>query len=181
VTHTYQVVDGVVRCDHRFSFPKSLPEVPRLGVQMTLAAGMEQLRWYGRGPFENYNDRKYAAHFGQYKSTVSEQYFPYILPQECGNKEEVRWLTLSDGSAATLRFTALGKAFGFSALHFRPHDLTRLTHTHQLRMRDDVTLLIDAKQRGLGTRSCGPDIIPSDQVNGGQYRLRYVISTEDVR
>jgi len=91
---------------------------------MTLAAGMEQLRWYGRGPFENYNDRKYEAHFGQYKSTVGEQYFPYVVPQECGNKEEVRWLTLSDGSAATLRFTALGKAFGFSALHFRPHDLT---------------------------------------------------------
>ena len=137
-----------------------------------------QLRWYGRGPFENYNDRKYAAHFGQYTSTVTEQYFPYIVPQECGNKEEARWLTLSNDDATTLRFSALGKAFGFSALHFRPHDLTYLTHPHQLKMRDDLTLLIDAKQRGLGTHSCGPDVEPRDQVTPGTYRLRYAITAE---
>ena len=69
-----------------------ITDMPRVGVSMALAPGLEQLDWYGRGPWENYTDRKASAMVGLYQSTVSEQYVPYIMPQEHGHKTDVRWL-----------------------------------------------------------------------------------------
>jgi beta-galactosidase len=71
-------------------------DLPRIGVSISLQPTLEQLEWYGRGPWENYPDRKYASMIGHYSSTVSEQYVPYIMPQEHGHKTDVRWLTLLD-------------------------------------------------------------------------------------
>ncbi len=72
--------------------------IPRIGMTFILPKDKEQIEWYGRGPWENYRDRKMAAHIGCYRSTVAEQYTPYIKPVECGGKEEVRYLTVKDKS-----------------------------------------------------------------------------------
>jgi len=75
---------------------KRLPDLPRIGLTLQLAPGFEKLRWLGRGPWENYSDRKRATTVGLYESTVTDEYIPYILPQEHGNKTDVRWLELEE-------------------------------------------------------------------------------------
>ena len=73
-----------------------ISDIPRVGVNLTLVPGLEALDWFGRGPWENYADRKVSAMVGIYRSIVADQYVPYIMPQEHGHKTDVRWLALTD-------------------------------------------------------------------------------------
>jgi len=167
---------GLILCDHTFQFGDGMPDVPRLGVMLTVAEGCEQLDWYGRGPFESYADRKYAAEIGRYAGTVAEQYFPYIVPQENGNKTDVTWFSLCSAAKTGVQFQTRGESFGFSAHHFTPADLTAAYHTFDVPTRPEITVLLDARQRGLGTASCGPDTLDQYKVLPGRYRLRYAIT-----
>lgn len=98
----YQVYgDGSISLKNSFSpAVDKLPELPRMGMQLQLSREFENLAWYGRGPLENYWDRKTSMLVGKYEGKVKEQYFPYVRPQENGNKSDVRWasLTNNDGS-----------------------------------------------------------------------------------
>lgn len=165
---------GVVHCDHLFSFAADMVDPPRLGIRLEVAAGLEKLEWFGRGPLESYADRKYAADFGRFSSTVTEQLYPYVVPQENGNHEDVAWLSLRDGKDG-MQIQSAVTPFSFSALHVTPEDLTTARHAHELQPRPGTTVLINAAQRGLGTASCGPE--PSEQcrVNPGEYRLSYAL------
>jgi len=167
---------GLILCDHVFRFGEGMADVPRLGLMLTVAEGFEQLDWYGRGPFENYIDRCYAAEIGRYSGTVAEQYFPYIVPQENGNKTDVTWFSLRNAARTGVHFQTRGDGFGFSAHHFTPADLTPALHTYDVPMRPEITVLLDARQRGLGTASCGPDTLEQYKVLPGRYRLRYAIT-----
>lgn len=173
--HYLVTPSGVIFCDHTFSFGKDMPDAPRLGVRMSVAAGLEKLSWFGRGPVESYNDRKYAADFGLYSGTVSEQFFPYIVPQETGNKEDVTWFSLLNAKNAGVQMQTTGKPFSFSALHVAPEDLTAAYHTYDINPRPETIVLIDAMQRGLGTASCGPDTLTKYKVVPGTYKLSYAI------
>ncbi len=182
--HVYTVTaDGSVACRNTFDIDKTLPDLPRIGVLMTVAPGLTDLAWFGRGPGESYIDRKAGTPIGLYKQTVAEQYVPYILPQEHGNKVDVRWFALSSERKAkgkkqkdaSLHVT--GPALlSFSASHYTPADLTDAYHTTDLRPRPEVTLCLDAKQRGLGTASCGPDTLDAYKVKPGRYELAYTLS-----
>ena len=134
-----------------------------MGVDLVLLADFEQLEWYGRGPWENYSDRKASAMIGRYRSTVTEQYVPYIMPQEHGHKTDVRWVRLTDANGYGLHVQGV-PTFEFSASHFTANDLFQAKHTYELTPRPEIYLNLDAAHRGLGTASCGPDTLP-------QYRL----------
>jgi beta-galactosidase len=112
---------------------------------------------------------------GRYGGSVDEQYFPYIVPQENGNKEDVAWFSLRGTGGAGVQFQTLGGPFSFSAHHFTPSDLTAAYHTFDVPRRAETTVLLDARQRGLGTASCGPDTLDRYKVLPGDYRLRYAI------
>jgi len=140
-----------------------LPDLPRLGSQIQLLNEFENLRWYGRGPHENYNDRNTSAFIGIYESTVSEQYVPYIRPQENGYKTDTRWLTLTNQNGEGILVSG-NPEISFSALHFlhedfyspgnlannRPDAYSVNTHTNDLVPRDLVALNIDFGQMGVG-------------------------------
>ena len=136
-----------------------LPHLPRIGLQMIVPAGLEQCTWYGRGPHETYRDRKNGARVGLYSGTVDDQYVPYIMPQENGNKTDVRWLGLS--SADGLGLLAAGMPLlNVSCHHYTTQDLAEARHTHELTRRKDITLNLDLVQSGLGGESCGPATLP---------------------
>ena len=133
---------------------KTLPELPRFGMRMELKRDYEQLAYYGRGPQENYIDRCDNTMVGCYESTVTDQYYPYIRPQETGNKTDVRWLTLLDGKGFGVKITGL-QPVAFSALHFTPEDLDpgltrKMQHQVDVVPQKNVFLHVDLKQRGLG-------------------------------
>ncbi|MDD5350924.1 MAG: beta-galactosidase small subunit, partial [Chthoniobacteraceae bacterium] len=129
---------------------------------------------FGRGPFENYADRKRAAMVDRYESTVTGQYVPYILPQEHGNHTDVRWLALQ-GANAGLRVEAQGP-LEFSASHYTAADLFAGKHTYDLHARPEVILNLDYRQSGLGTNSCGPGVLEPYQIKpGSRYQWTYVL------
>jgi len=88
---------GELLVENEFAIEKGLPELPRVGVSLILPTALEHLQWFGRGPWESYSDRKRSALLGVWETTVTDDYVPYILPQEYGNKTEVRWLRLHEG------------------------------------------------------------------------------------
>lgn len=135
--------------------------LPKFGLKMQLPKEFDQLKWLGRGPFENYQDRKSAAFIDLYESTVAEQYVPYIRPQENANKTDVQWLSLTNKEGFGLKFTALEKPFSMSALHYLTENFQsevralggqnkKNRHTIDVKERDLVALEIDCVQQGLG-------------------------------
>ena len=130
------------------------------------------MEWYGRGPWENYPDRKSSSMVGHYISTVSDQYVPYIMPQEHGHKTDVRWLILWDDNGRGLKVEGL-PAFEFSASHFTSNDLYLARHTYDLKPRPEIFLNIDAAMRGLGTASCGPDTLDDYRLLKSKYELSF--------
>ena len=164
---------GVLEASATFDVPEALADLPRLGFRWDVAPGFEALEWFGLGPRESYIDRKQGCRVGLFASTVADQFFPYVLPQENGNHEDTRWFALHDRSGAGVRFEAIGKFFGFSAQHVTPEDLTAALHTNEVEPRAETCVLVDAAQRGLGTASCGPDTLPKYRLGAGKTTLRY--------
>jgi beta-galactosidase len=172
--HSYTISpDGRIQVDNTFTIDKAIPDLPRLGVVLTLKPGFEKLRWFGRGPFENYSDRKRAALVDLYESTVTDQYVPYIMPQEHGNHTDVRWLSLGCESVKLL-VEAVGP-MEFSAGHYTAQDLDSAYHTYDLHPRAEVILSLDFRQRGLGTESCGPGPLEQYKIKPGRYSWSYTL------
>lgn len=168
--HTYTIYgSGEVVMENTIEASPDLPPLPRLGLTMSLSGGFEQFTWFGRGPHENYIDRNTGAAIGLYSSSVDEQYVPYIMPQENGNKTEVRWLTLTN-EAAKVGLLAVGsQPFETSVSHYTADDLYQAYHTNELTRRDEVVLNLDVRQCGLGGASCGPGTLPQYLVLPGTY------------
>ncbi|UCC63636.1 MAG: DUF3883 domain-containing protein [Anaerolineae bacterium] len=153
------------------------PALPRIGLQMRLPGGYEQFTWYGRGPHETYVDRKEGAQVGVYSGTVDEQYVPYIVPQENGNKTEVRWVALTNEEGVGL--LAVGSPWlSVSAHHYTTGDLTKAAHTYELKRREDITLNLDYRQLGLGSASCGPGRLEKYQLK--PVEVRYCVRLPSV-
>ena len=165
--------NGALLCRHVFVVPKGLDDLPRLAVRMKLPKELENLTWFGLGPVETYADRKDGAIVGAFASTVSDQYFPYIVPQEHGHHCDTRWLTLTDARGRGLQFQAEGANFGFNATHLPDEILDPAKHPSELVPEAETTLYLDAAMRGLGTGSCGPDTRDEYRIHPGTYRLSY--------
>jgi beta-galactosidase len=123
--------------------------IPRVGVELHLPGTLESLTWYGRGPQENYCDRKLGAAVGVYQSTVSAQFTPYVYPGECGGKEDTRWLALRDNDGIGWLVVGMDNLH-FDALHYSIRDLTEAKHIVALQPRDEVILHLDARHMGVG-------------------------------
>ena len=168
--------NGNIEMDNLFTPEGELPELPRLGIRMALTGELEQMQWYGHGPYENYSDRKTSCPTGIYKGTVTEQYVPYPHPQETGNKEGVRWLNLTDRRGEGLSFVCLDGEMSASALHFTAEDLDAATHAYLLQPRKEVILSLDAIMLGLGNSSCGPGVLKKYAIEKRPYSLKLLIT-----
>jgi len=163
--------DGSVDVENYFEPSGELPPLPRIGVVMQLSPKLENFRWYGNGPDENYVDRREAAPIGLYSSTVTQQYIAYARPQENGNKEGVRWLTLTDAAGHGIMVVAKEIPISATALHFSVADLDAAKHAFELKPRPEIFLSLDVKQCGLGNSSCGPGVLEKYAVPVQPYQL----------
>lgn len=170
---TYRIrPNGVVNVTMQFTpGKKQLPEMPRLGMRMILPAEYDQMTWLGRGPQENYADRKNFAAIGLYSASVWEQYHPYVRAQETANKCDVRWVALRNQAGEGLLVTG-GQPLSVSAWNFpmedflyRPFDSGRL-HGGSIEKKDMVWLNIDHLQMGVG----------GDNTWGAQVHPEYTIT-----
>lgn len=160
---------------------RELPELPRFGMRVRLDGRLDSLQYYGRGPWENYSDRKEAAFIGVYQDNVRNQYYNgYIRPQESGYKTDVRWLTLTNAQGKGLLFEGL-QPICFSAINHATEDLDpgltkKQQHPTNLTPSRSVYLQIDLNQRGVG----GDDswgALPHEQYRllAKKYTYSYVV------
>ncbi len=130
-----------------------LPPLPRLGLHTVLSDTFTLLRYYGKGPFENYPDRCAAAHLGHYDLLIADAFEPYISPQECGNREGVRWAKLCAKVGIELSVNG-SQPFGLTLGPYTPEQLTRTRrgdlHTVTLPPSAGVSVCLDIAQMGLG-------------------------------
>ena len=155
--------DGTVAVRNAVTPHGTMPAaLPRLGLSFKLDKALENMRYYGRGPRENYIDRCTASFVGLYDSTVTEQYEDYVRPQDNGYKCDVRWVAFTDADGKGVKFSASAPLF-LQALHYGAEDLEFSRHRRlqqrfraPLVKRDEVCLNLDIRQLGLGGGSCGP-------------------------
>ncbi|MEM7535916.1 MAG: glycoside hydrolase family 2 TIM barrel-domain containing protein [Chloroflexota bacterium] len=157
-----------------------LPHLPRVGVQMQIPGEYANLTWYGPGPHETYADRRESGKVDVYRTTVADDYVPYIMPQEYGNKVEVRWATLTNDAGHGIRVQgrdiSLGGLLNISASHFTDQDLEAATHTYELTPRDEIIFNVDYGKSGLGNGSCGPGILPQYMLSESEYHYGFMMS-----
>ncbi|HSA96229.1 MAG TPA: beta-galactosidase domain 4-containing protein, partial [Acidobacteriota bacterium] len=165
--------DGRITIAGKLSFREAgkLPEMPRVGLKMAVPAAYKDVRWFGRGPFESYGDRKTAAFVGRYGTTAGEP-CPYVSPQEYGNRTDTRWLAVRDAEGWGLLVTG-HPLFEFSAHPYGPEDLTQTSrgskHPPEIQKRDHVCLTLDAAQMGVG----------GDDSWGARIHPQYTIPAQD--
>ena len=174
--YSYTVLgDGSVQIDAKVTPAEGLPVLPRLGLQMRLPGQYDQMTWYGRGPHESYIDRKESAVVGLYSGSVDDQYVPYVVPEENGNKTDVRWVTFTDAQGSGLRAQGL-PLLEVSAHHYSTENLTRAQHTSELHWQESITLNLDKQQRGLGGASCGPETLPQYELAAQETTFSLLIA-----
>ena len=168
---------GCVDVDAKFTAAEDF-RLPRIGLRLLLNPAFEQLSWYGRGPMENYQDRKDAAFLGIYENTVEGMTEHYVRTQSMGGRTDTRWLRLQAADGYGVTFTAADN-FDFSALHYTDEDLYLVKYMNDLPKvrRSEVVLDLDCIQNGLGNGSCGPGVLQQYRISPGQdYGFRFRIS-----
>ncbi len=128
---------------------KELPMIPEVGNMLSLPKEFNQIHWYGRGPEENYIDRKTGYDIGVYESTVQDFFVDYIKPQETGNRTDTRWVSLTNSDGIGVMIQAQ-EAIEFNALEYTPEQLSNYLHSYMLPESDLITLRVNQKQMGLG-------------------------------
>lgn len=170
--------DGTIDLKTTFQPQGILPELPRLGIAFCLSSDYNTFIWQGRGPQDNYPDRKTSAAVGLWKRSVADQYVHYPRPQDSGNKEEVRRLMLTDRHGKGIRVDAVEDVFSASALHYTAQDLYKETHDCNLNPRPEVILSLDAAVLGLGNSSCGPGVLKKYAIDKKEHTLHIRICNE---
>jgi beta-galactosidase len=165
--------DSSVVYHHRVTVPEPLAGLPRVGVRFALPPQFTHVRWFGRGPHENYPDRNASAMRDVWAREPDE--LPYIVPQEFGLRTDCEWIEFV-AQDRTLRIDALSPAtLHFSAVHHTPLQLFEALDVTQLERSKDLVVHLDVAHRGLGTASCGPDVDPCYEVAAGTYEFSYVV------
>ena len=175
IYHVYQ--DGMILTEMTGKPFGKLPEVlPRIGVAFQLDRRMGKAVWYGRGPHENYPDRKYSAPAGLYTAAAAEMSVAYERPQENGNRSDTRYLALKDQDGHGLLFIGC-EQFDFSIHPYALDSLLRAEHLGELPPAAKNTLYLDYQNRGLGSASCGPPPEEPYELRPHAFRFAFLMGT----
>ncbi|MBU1101250.1 MAG: DUF4981 domain-containing protein [Bacteroidetes bacterium] len=183
---TYTIYgSGDIEIENKFSTDTTaakLPYIPRMGMEFILKGQFKNLSWLGRGPQENYSDRKTGYPIGLYSGKVWDQFYEYVRPQETGNKVDVRWIAVEDDKGTGL-LVAGDELLSTSAWQFLMEDLDHPgpdmpnRHANDVNPRDLITLNIDKKQMGVGgDNSWGALPHPQYMIQPGDYKYKFRIT-----
>ncbi len=158
ILNTYQYIihgDGTMEITHNLKPQGKMPLwFPRVGLTLTVSDALSNVEWYGRGPQENYPDRKTGYRTGIYTNTVDGMYEPYLIPQDYGLRTDTRWIRLTDDNGTGLQFE-MNELFNFNAYPYSTDNLTKATYTYQLQKQDGITVNLDYATTGVGCTARG--------------------------
>lgn len=167
--------DGSIEMQSAIGANRSKVVLPRIGYSMVLPSELNQYDYYGRGPVNNYNDRKTSQFIGWYHSPVAEQGIMLPKPQAQGNREEVRWCAVTNSQQQGVVFIS-DSTMSASALPWSQQELTLAAHPYQLPKSSGTHLHLDAKVTGLGGASCGQGgPLTPDQVRSTPTTFGFII------
>lgn len=174
--------EGAVKVNQRMAAAQdvAVPDMFRFGMQMVMPESFERISYYGRGPIENYIDRKHSTDLGIYNQTVTEQFYAYIRPQENGTKTDIRWWKLFNDEGKGLQFVA-AEPFSASALHYTIESLDDgaqkdQRHSNEVSPSDLTNFLIDKVQQGLACEnSWGAIPRPEYRVPYANYEFTFIM------
>lgn len=168
--------DGKIQIDFEMSVPEKTPNIPRIGLQFEINTELQSIEWYGRGPHENYTDRKTSSVFGIYQSTIKKFITPYVRPQENGNRCDIRWISFKSNEQQ-VQFTAgSGSSFSASAWPYTQKKLSQSAHDFELSPSGYSTVNIDCAQMGVGgDNSWGLPVLEQYQLKPGKYQYSFII------
>lgn len=161
---------GTTRYRHHVDVPEDYDDLPRLGVSVAMSRTLQNLRWFGRGPRESYVDRRTSELIGIYTQRVSEQFVPYMRPQDSGHHVDTRWFEVLDDSGNGVRIEPeAGTLLSFGVLPYSDAMINAASVPADLQPDEHVWVHIDHLRRGVGTGSCGPDTLRQYRIGAGQY------------
>lgn len=167
--------DGVIKVDYSLSCQPGLPNLPKVGLQGGIKRDYENISWYGRGPMENYIDRRYGFDAAIYSQHLDAFLEPYAVPQETGNRTDLRWMYLANPKKAGLLVVA-DSLLSMSAWPYTEANIETAKHTNKLKDAGYLTLNIDLVQMGVGGNDSWSDVAaPLDQyqVPAKDYKYRF--------
>ncbi|WP_282136700.1 glycoside hydrolase family 2 TIM barrel-domain containing protein [Seonamhaeicola maritimus] len=155
---------------------EEMTTLARVGLKMALASGIENMEWFGRGPHENYTDRKVSAHIGKYQADVTDLFTPYLLPQSNGARTDIQWLKTSfiDKSKPSIEIVSDEK-FTFSALHYDDKDFDVAMRPEFMTLRKETILCLDAEMLGIGNSSVGAKTLWKYHIPVKNYQFEFMI------
>jgi hypothetical protein len=167
--------DGTMKVEV-LSDPSDKPEyLAKTGMQFRLPGRPSNVEWYGMGPHETYPDRQSSGRVDVFRKTVDELWEDYIVPQENGNRSQIRRVSIIDDQGYGLRFSS-PEPVNFSAYRYNDASITEAKHTWQLEKEDYITFNFDYRQSGLGTATCGPGCRPAYLLPAQKTSFSFTIS-----
>ena len=164
---------GLIKCDVKANKNMKTPYLPRFGVQLKLNKSYEHVSYFGFGPYENYIDKNSSCYLGRFNSTVSEMHEDYIKPQENGSHHFCREVSISN-SKKTI-YVVSENDFAFNVSHFSVNKLTNTDHNFELNKENLTYLIIDYKQSGIGSNSCGPELPQEYRFNEKEFSYNFYL------
>ena len=172
----YQVNgNGEITASNKFDSNNRKLVVGRIGVRLMLNKQLDQIAYFGRGPMENYSDRKSGFDVGLYKSTITEQMTPYEKPMDCGNHEDVRWAEISQKDGGGIKVTSDKDLMQITALPYTDESMEKTEYRIDLPKSSATVLCISHKTLGVGSNGCGPRPLEQYQVFAGAASFTYTM------
>lgn len=177
LTHHYFIDDsGEVTVELNLTADPKLPPMKRFGMQTGIAQDFNQVKYYGRGPHENYSDRKSSAKIDLYNAPASEMNYPYIVPQENGNRTDIYWWKMQQPNSQHSITIAGAQPLSMSVWPWSQQNLDQALHTYDLKEQGFWTLNIDLIQSGVGGTDSWTALgapLPKYRVHPGQYEYKF--------
>ena len=168
--------NGKIEIDFGINIPKDAANLPRLGMQFELNNQLKTIKWYGRGPHENYIDRKTSAAIGTYTSTIDNWITPYVKPQENGTRTDIRWIQIKNKTTGVQFSSESNSPFSATISPYTQEMLEETTHNSQLKKHKNSVLQIDHKLMGVGgDNSWGLPVLDKYQITSGKYHYKFTI------
>jgi beta-galactosidase len=172
IAYTFNA-SGKIAVAFQIHIDSGISAVPRVGVELILPKGFEDVEYYGYGPVENYPDRMLAGILAVHRSTVTAEHFPFIPPCETGGHEKTRWLMLTRSGGGSLMISS-ASPFHFDARHNSTGDYLSAAHDHELIRRAETFVHIDAAHGPIGSEMSWSSVMPADYaLGGGSYYLEF--------
>ena len=170
LVYTFSHGAGIgIECEANIA--KDIPSLPRFGFKFTMPEDAEDVRYFGYGPYESYQDKRLASRISLFKTTATENFEHYVRPQENSAHYGCKWADITTAYGQGLYFSA--SCFSLSVSHFTPEYLTTTQHDYELIPNKETTVIIDYRNAGIGSNSCGPALDPKFEISEKKINFKF--------